>query len=413
MKFKEADLERAFECLGGDPSADAVRILAEIPDPIPPSQPVWPLIIGAAMGGAAITGLLMWLMLPAAEAPADQSPPKEEAIELPEEKPIEKLLPPPEALDPSGVSLAATENANLDVSVGDVMLASADDPEPRRLSSGTRLAYGQTYKTSEDSFAAISLDDKVQLRIGPGTTLALMDENSLNLLEGMLWVQNQPDNSPVYVFTNEGDIGAEAGSVVSLAANEERLQLATFIGNASFDTLAGDKLRLSEAQFCESTGGLVDDPRDAGQFWYYYRWQLPLLSRSDRQEEVVGMLSALAMDLDDPDPEKQELASEEFRRLGGLSARALSLALEGMVDPGDTRRRVVFLFCDVADLESQDRLLDLLLSQDGEERARAAATLARVTGQDMDEKWDSAFWRDAPVSDRMSARINYRRKLPR
>ncbi|MHC5064297.1 MAG: FecR family protein [Planctomycetota bacterium] len=413
MKFKEADLERAFESLGGDPSADAARVLAEIPDPPPPHQPVWPLIIGAALAGAVLTALLMWIMLPGEEPPVLPPPVDEELRDPEDEGSLEKLLPRPRTGDPSELMLA---QADLDATVGNVMLASdgePGEPEPRRLYSGSRLAYGQTYQTSADSFAAISLDKKVQLRIGPGTTLVLMDENSLNLLQGMLWVQNQPENSPVYVFTNEGDIGAEPGSVITLNADEERLQLATFVGNASFDTLAGEKLRLSELQLCESTGGLVEDPRQAEQPWYYYRWQLPLLTRTDREEEVVGMLSALAMDLEDPDPEKQELASEEFRRLGGLSARALALALEGMVDSGDTRRRVVFLFCDVADLESQGRLLDLLRSQDGEERARAAVTLVRVTGEAMDQNWDERFWREAPHSDRESALINYRRKLPR
>ena len=330
MKFKEADLVRALECLNADPATDAALVLEAIP-PVPPaSKPLWPIITMATIGGAATSALLIWMLMPG-HAPDEERDGEEDdppAIEEREEllpRELEELLPPREV----------SSDLALEMSIGEINLLSARSSAP--LSAGQHLAYGQTYRTSDEAIVQIALTGESQARIGPRTRLIFENERSINLIRGLLWLQNANDRGALYVVTSEGDIEAEPGSVISLVAHDEEVQLATLMGNASFDTIASGRLRLGDSQFCQSTGGLVEDPRDAEPAWYFVRWQVPLLTRYDRQEEIVNVLAGLSFDLGIP--ERREIASSEFRRLGSLSPRALTLALDGLVNEEELRRK--------------------------------------------------------------------------
>jgi len=379
VTFTDDDLRAALSGLAGDPSRDALRVVAGL----------------SAVRTGARRPVIAWLALAAALGlgagwflHTNRSEPS-----LPVEPPSAPVVAP---AGETAIRLRCLQGKVLDTT----------ETVPAALAAGDTLPFDRTIATLEDGLAFLALEGDVAIRMNRATRLHVAGRGALALQEGELWLRAPEDGGRVVVETFHGVLTARGGTF-HLKAGTAQTTAAALAGEAEFVGNTGEHARLAAGSRCTSEGGSVGAVEPVKDAWSLVAWQVRPLAECVDFEEAVELVSPWVDRLGDP--QLAEVAAHELRRTGEVGAAALGMVLwDARSVPAEHLRRIAALLEDLAGPSTVRYAMQGLLAEDPEVRVLAHATVQRVTG--LSER-DAEFWRRATAAERFDAVLRLRRRL--
>ncbi len=408
----DRDLRDALQPLGGDPIADAMRVLAALPPgpPVPPQptrptrppspkrppQVPWGLLLAALMGLAVGIAIGAWSF---GQAPAPTVPPPP-AVPPTKEEPPTKLEPKARESEPS----AMVDRLQM-MAFGELVI---DEPGVGRqeLKPGPyTMAVGTLCDTGTAMAGLYVYANDVRIRLDRDT-VALVSPELVTMRRGRLWISNLARPADLTVRTDRADVQANAAELM-VETHADELWVCCLDGEATVRPKGGAAIRLQAQQQVEwdfRTGlGEVQGVPFAGSVTSWMT-RMIVLQQDDAelQERIAQMLAAYR------EGAHRDAAALELRRLGAPVVGKLFLALESMAGQPDLLHSTAALIADLAQMAQVDYLLAMLERGDAETRVLAFRALVRVSGEAVE---DEAFWRDGDAERRDAAVGKWRWRL--
>lgn len=417
----DRDLRDALRPLGGDPIADAARVLAALP-PGPPAGPPtgapqaprgparpwlpWTLLAVGSLGGFAL-GRAFAPADPAAVAPPVTTP------NLPVPTQGQPIQPPEQPKDPPdkpaidvGFVGAASDHLTV-MAFGELAV---DEPKSghQELDPGSWMTeLGTRFTTQGQAGIYVNAND-VRIRLDVATT-ARVDVDRIDFEAGRLWVDTGQRQARVQVgFGDAKLVFVDAAGIVT--RDPTGVHVTGLSGTIEIDT-PSDRARVAahERLTIAADGGV--GPRTKVPFLpTATSWMTTMIASGLDQRELDDRVQTVFAAY-----EQGEFRAAARREILALGSRCVWLLADSVerrfAADHDYALQTVDLLGRLVEFRSAPYVLSLLLLDDADLRERVFAALRDAT--DTDAGTDAAFWRDASLDARRAAIERWRAELTR